>query len=95
MRRKRSWDFDPIWKGLVVGAIIAGLVWGAFALYQMDQRWKSKCREVYHGVVQEQTWSGYGYHIVNGKMIYGYYSTTTTVCRLVSGPNAGVVIDTE
>lgn len=100
MRNYRR-EANPIWRYLLYGAIgmtVAVLVaWGAMEIVKADHRWQERCRNVYHGAVQTQTWSGYGFHtdVATGKMVYGYYSTSTTVCRLVSGPNAGAIVDTE
>lgn len=93
-------DANPAYKAILMGflgaVIVAGLVWALVLGFQADQRWQAHCRDTLHGAVQTQTWSGYGYHTgSSGKMVYGYYSTQTTVCRLTSGPNAGAVIDTE
>jgi hypothetical protein len=85
-----------IWIGGIAVAVLA-VVFVVFAVRQ-HEAWSRNCREVLHGAVQTQTWSGYGYGYhtdSSGNMVYGYYSTSTTVCRLVSGPNAGVIIDTE
>lgn len=81
--------------GVVLGVALLGLLVVAAVMH--DQAWQDHCRDELHGAVQTQTWSGYGFHTSTstGKMVYGYYSTSTTVCRLTSGPNAGVVIDTE
>jgi hypothetical protein len=81
---------------LVIGLVAVGAFFGVREAVRADDRWQARCRDAYHGAVQTQTWSGYGFHTnYQGKMVYGYYSTSSTVCRLTSGPNAGVVVDTE
>jgi hypothetical protein len=93
-------DANPIWRHAIVGFIAAlvalAVAIGISEIIKADHRWQANCREVLHGAVQTQTWSGYGYHTgSSGQMVYGHYSTSTTVCRLTSGPNAGVIVDTE
>lgn len=87
---------SQVWKGVLGGVVIALAIVAIVYAYRAHEGWKQNCVHALHGVVQTQTWSGYGYHTdPSGKMVYGYYSTSTTVCRLTTGPNAGTIVDTE
>lgn len=94
--RASAREANPIAAVAIVAVVCALIIAFGWWAYTEDQKWQRHCTGELHGSVQTQHWSGYGFHTgSSGKMVYGYYSTSTTVCRLTSGPNAGAIVDTE